>query len=158
MWITVNFTHSEQPATGLTPEIRIRSVETGDVVASGVMNEVGDGFYTYKFTGYDITKDYYIVADSITLVGEDRYVVGVTGEYGPNINTIYVLSDNIDYRTALIRKVLINRLELLDGNTDNWVLYDDDDVTPLIEWDVSDKDGDVIEQTRYTDSRRTRGQ
>lgn len=158
MWVTVNFTTLDAPATGLTPTIRIRSVETGDVVSSGTMTEVGDGFYTYEFTGYDITKDYYVFADSVTLVGSERYVTGVTGEYGPNINNIYILSDNIDYRTTLIRKILINRLELEDGGTENWVLYDDDDVTPIIKWNVTDKDDDAIEQTPYTDSKRTRGQ
>ena len=158
MWVTVNFTTADSPATGLTPTIRVRSVETGDVVSSGTMTEVGDGFYTYEFTGYDITQDYYIFADAVTLVGPERYVTGVTGEYGPNINNIYVLSDNIDYRTTLIRKILINRLELADGATENWVLYDDDDVTPLIRWNVTDKDDDAIEQATYTDAKRTRGQ
>jgi len=158
MWVTIYFQDYDTPATGLTPDIRIRSVETGDVVTSGTMSEIGEGWYKYDFSSYDISKDYYIFADAVSLVGPDRYQVGVTGEYGTNIDTINLLSDNIDYRTTLVRKILTNRLELEDGETENWVLYDDDDVTPIIKWNVTDKDDDVITQIPYSDSRRTRGQ
>lgn len=60
-------------------------------------------------------------------------------------------------RTGLIEKLLRNRLELEDGDTANWVLYDDDSVTPLLTWDVKDKDGDPIQMDKFVPARRTRG-
>jgi hypothetical protein len=57
----------------------------------------------------------------------------------------------------LIKKILQNRLELADGSANNWILYDDDDTTPLLTWSVSDKDGAAITQITGAPSRRTRG-
>lgn len=67
------------------------------------------------------------------------------------------LVSGMDVRLALVEKILRNRLELTDGDTANWVLYDDDSVTPLLTWDVSDKDGDVIQMNKFVPARRTRG-
>jgi hypothetical protein len=58
---------------------------------------------------------------------------------------------------ALIEKLLRNRLELSDGGVGNWVLYDDDDVTPLLSWDVTDKNGNPIAVPAGVPARRTRG-
>lgn len=60
-------------------------------------------------------------------------------------------------RTALIEKILRNRLELVPGDTDNWILYDDDNVTPLLRWSVTDKDGAPIRINAFVPARRTRG-
>jgi hypothetical protein len=60
----------------------------------------------------------------------------------------------------LMRKILNNRLELADGGitpTKNWKLYDDDDTTVLLEWDVTDKNGSNITQPAQAPARRTRG-
>ena len=59
--------------------------------------------------------------------------------------------------TTLIKKMLINRLELADGVANNWVLYDDNDTTPLLTFSVTDKDGLTISQPTGVPSRRTRG-
>jgi hypothetical protein len=56
-----------------------------------------------------------------------------------------------------IRKILVNRLELAEGSTGNWVLYDDDDSTVLLTWDVTDKDGTAITLSSGSPARRTRG-
>jgi len=69
-----------------------------------------------------------------------------------------ILSDAaIETTTQLIKKMLINRLELSDGGTNNWVLYDDDDSTPLLTFSVKDKLGNDITQPFAAPSRRTRG-
>ena len=60
----------------------------------------------------------------------------------------------------LVRKILNNRLELADGGvtpTDNWKLYDDDDTTVLLEYNVTDKTGTDILQPADSPARRTRG-
>jgi hypothetical protein len=156
MWITTYFNTNIAPVTGLTPMIKIREVETGTIVVSGTMSEVGDGFYTYDFAGYDITKDYYMFCDALTLPSKYRYKYLTSGEYGDIINTVGVLSDNVELRTLLIKKILTNRLELVDGDTNNWVLYDDDSATTLLTWDVTDKSDSAVEQEEGTESRRSK--
>lgn len=58
---------------------------------------------------------------------------------------------------VLIEKLLRNRLELADGGVGNWILYDNDDVTPLLTWDVTDKNGNPIAVPAGVPARRTRG-
>jgi hypothetical protein len=57
----------------------------------------------------------------------------------------------------LTKKMLVNKLELADGITDNWVLYDDDDATPLLTFSVTDKTGSGVIQADGAPSRRTKG-
>lgn len=63
----------------------------------------------------------------------------------------------LEARTALIEKILRNRLELADGQSGNWVLYDDDNATPLLTWNVVSKSGGPIVQGAGSPSRRSRG-
>ena len=158
MLFTTYFDATGFPISGLSPTIKITEVGSGSVVVSGAtMSEVGDGFYVYDFVGFDITKDYAILSDAVTLPDSIRYKDAATGEYGDIINNINLVSDNVELRTALIRKILTNRLELVDGDTDNWTLYDDDSTTPLFKWDVTDKtDTDVIQESN-NDAKRTKG-
>lgn len=65
--------------------------------------------------------------------------------------------DDTNIRIKLVEKILRNKLELADGSSGNWVLYDDDSVTPLLRWAVTDKDGDPINQAKFVPSKRTRG-
>jgi len=44
----------------------------------------------------------------------------------------------------LVRKLLRNRLELAEGTFNNWTLYDDDGVTIIERWHVSDKMGTAV--------------
>lgn len=77
----------------------------------------------------------------------------------------YVVDGNVlgfttEETLDLTRKILNNRLELADGGvspTKNWKLYDDDDTTVLLEYDVTDKNGTNILQPTQSPSRRTRG-
>lgn len=65
--------------------------------------------------------------------------------------------DDTNARVRLLEKIARNRLELMDGTTDNWILYDDDSVTPLLTFSVTDKNGAAIVQQNAVPSRRTRG-
>lgn len=158
MWITTYFQDSGVAVIGLSPIIRIRDVGTGNVVASGTMSDLGDGLYTFDFAGYDIEEDYVILCDAVTLLAGNRYKFLTSGEYGDIIDTVGLLSDNMEIRTLLIRKILTNKLELSDGDTANWVLYDNDDTSVLATWDVTDKIDGPIEEQPYSNSNRTRGQ
>jgi hypothetical protein len=60
MWITTYFQNAGVAVIGLSPIIRIRGVENGNVVASGTMSDLGDGLYTFDFSAYDIEEDYVI--------------------------------------------------------------------------------------------------
>jgi len=158
MWIVSFFTENGEPVIGLSPIINIRDVSNGSlVVSSGTMIEKGDGFYAYDFVGYDDTKDYAIRADSVTLSGTDRYAFASTGEYNESLNEIKSTVDDIDIRTLLVRKIQTNRLELLDGDTGNWQLYDDDDATILLTFNITDKNGDLIVQSSNIPSKRSKG-
>jgi len=162
MWITTYFHTSGTPTEGLSPIVRVRDVDAGGiVVASGIMSDLGDGIYTYEFTGYDIEGEYAILCDAITLPDVYRYKHLASGEYGDVIDTVNIIGDNVEFRTTLLKKIMTNRIELVDGgispNDANWILYDDDDSTVLATWDVTDKDDTDIEQEEYTDAKRSKG-
>lgn len=85
-------------------------------------------------------------------------IAGSAGEFLARLTA--ARADNIDdsnVRVRLLEKILRNRLELADGSTGNWVLYDDDSVTPLLTWSVTDKTGSGVVQQALVPSRRTRG-
>ncbi len=157
MWIGVYYVVGHDPATGLSPIIRIRDIEDGSVSASGTMTDKGEGLYAYEFVGYDITKDYTVFCDAITLYTPYRYKHATTNEYGDIINGIHLVTDEIDFRMELVKKIWRNRLDLTDGDTNNLVIYDDDNTTPLLEWDVTDMLDESILQQRYNTSKRTKG-
>ena len=157
MWITTSFQSGSTTASGLSPTIRIRDVSDGLVTASGIMTELGDGFYTYDFVVYDITREYAILCDAVTLSDFDRYKSLTTGEYGDIIDGIGLVTDNIDFRVELVKKIWQNKLELADGDAGNLVIYEDDDTTPRISWDVTDMIDDVIIQKSNYTSKRSRG-
>lgn len=156
MRIVAFFTDNDVPAMGLSPIVNILDVATGFTVVSGEsMVELGDGFYRYDFDIYEPARDYAIVCDSVTLSGSERYTYASSGEYAEVLNSIESTVGLVDTRTSLLRKIQTNRLELEDGNLDNWVLYDDDSTTPLLTFSVTDKDGQLIVQPPHTPSKRS---
>lgn len=157
MWVTSRFETPSGPAVGLLPTISIRSVDDGFVVSSGVMDEIGDGFYKYEFFGYEITKNYTILCDAVTIPKECRYQAVTSGEWGGVINNINLVSDEIDFRMDLVRKIVKNKLVLVDGTTENLIVYDEDDVSERIKWNVTDSSDVEITQEAHNTARRTRG-
>lgn len=141
--ITAYFTEAGTPKTGLTPTIRIRDVSDNSLkVTDASMTEIGDGWYKYTFTSFVIGTEYVIRCDGgATLTDPDRYVWG---------------SSSCD--VEVIRKLLMNRLELRNGTVDNWVLYDDDDTTELLKWSVTDYRGSGVRNVGGAPARRSRGQ
>lgn len=158
MFITTFFNNSVGPITGLIPTAKIKELDTGILVASGTMSEIGNGFYKFDFVGYDITKNYTVLYDAVTLPLPYRYKSSSSGEWGTIINNIDLTSDEIDFRVNLIKKIWKNKLILSDGDTKNLVIYEDDDVTPVIKYSVTDVSDDLIIQPSHISSRRTRGQ
>lgn len=137
------FRQDGAPKTGLTPTIRIRKLSDGSlVVTDGSMTEVGDGWYKYVFAGYVIGTEYAIRCDGgSSLSDTDRYICGSnSGE------------------TDTTRKILMNRLELRDGSSGNWVLYDDDDSTAMLTFNVTGKNSEAVSIPLNTPAKRSRGQ
>ena len=61
---------------------------------------------------------------------------------------------DIQVDAELCRKLLRNRLELTEGTSNNWTLYDDDNTTVLFRWNVLDKDGNGVRLPSYSPARR----
>jgi len=155
MWILAFFTEEGIPATSLDPLVKILDVETGlSIVNNESMLETGDGFYRYEFNAYEPSRDYAIICDSVTLSGSERYTYASSGEYHEVLDSIESTVGIVDVRTSLLRKIQTNKLELDDGDTDNWVLYDDDTASPLLTFSVKDKSGELIIQQPHTPSKR----
>ena len=157
MLISAQFSENGIPKDGLFPLVRVRDLSSGSIVVNNVaMVGTGDGFYIYNFSAYDSSKDYSVLCDSVTLSGSERYTYGTSDDYDLVTQIESTVSD-VGVRTILIEKIQRNRLELTDGNSDNWILYDNDNVTPLLTFSVTDKNGNAIVQPTSAPSRRTRG-
>ena len=74
-----------------------------------------------------------------------------------SMNNRLPLTPADEVSVSLILKILKNKLVLEDGTTGNWVLYDDDDATPLITWSVQDVCDSNVVQPPGAPSRRSRG-
>lgn len=92
-------------------------------------------------------------ATSAVIVGFEAALGGLEGD----IAAVDAKVTASGVETTLIKKILVNRLELAEGSTGNWLLYDDDDSTVLLTWDVTDKDGAGITLDTGVPARRTRG-
>lgn len=76
MLVSAYFAESGVPKTGLSPTVDIIDLSDNSVdVNDGAMDEVGAGFYKYDFSAVDVTKQYSVIADSVTLTGNERYAV-----------------------------------------------------------------------------------
>lgn len=157
MWIIVPFYDVSGPVTGLNPTINIKDIETNLLVVSGTMTDINDGFYTYDFSLYDLTKKYSIFCDSLILTGSYRYKSLNTDDYGRQLNNINMGIDNSDIKVGLLKRLLVNRLELVNGSINNFVLYNDDSATPLLTYSVTDRDSDIIVQVPHVVSKRAKG-
>lgn len=86
--ITTFFTSgSGAPAVGLTPTIRVLDVDTVTLVTASVMQEVGDGWYSFEFLQYDFSGSYAIRTDGgtgsldsrFTFAGNESFVDDIWG-------------------------------------------------------------------------------
>lgn len=68
-----------------------------------------------------------------------------------------VVDPVIPLTLELLKKMGTNRLELSPGITDNWILYDDNDIDPLLTFSVRDKSGFAIQLADGAPARRSKG-
>ena len=157
MLISAQFSENNMPKDGLSPIVRVRDFSDGSIVVNNAtMSGTGDGFYVYGFSAYNSSKNYSVLCDSVTLSGTERYTYGTSDDYDL-VTQIESTVNDIDVRAILIEKIQRNKLKLSDGSSDNWVLYDNDNVTPLLTFSVTDKNGNSILQPTGSPARRTRG-
>jgi hypothetical protein len=96
-----------------------------------------------------------IPGDAMALtVAERNSIRAAIMAYVVNSNTLGL---TVEQTLDLMRKILNNRLELSDGAASNWKLYDDNDISILLNYDITDKDGNTIFLEPVTPARRTRG-
>jgi hypothetical protein len=157
MLISAQFSENNIPKDGLSPLVRVRDLSNGSIVVNdATMSGTGDGFYVYDFFAYNSSKDYSVLCDSVTLSGVARYTYGTSDDYDL-VTQIESTVTDINIRTILIEKIQRNKLVLTDGSSGNWVLYDSDGTTPLLTFNVTDKDGNAIIQPAGAPARRSRG-
>lgn len=157
MWVMAHFTHSDVPVTGLSPLVTIVNIDTGaTVIGNAGMIDKGGGFYGYDFVAYDVTKNYTFTCDSVTLSGTERYNFATSGEYGTILDDIHDTVDTVDVRTLLLKKIQTNKLILNDGDIGNWTLYQDNGIEPLLVFNVSDKNSEMIISQVHVPSRRSK--
>ena len=68
----------------------------------------------------------------------------------------HVLPGSFGARMALLGKLQRNRLEEAPGNPGTLVLYDDDDVTPILTWQLRDGLGGAVVSSPGSPARRTK--
>jgi len=105
-----------------------------------------NGFDTSKIINHTTNERYSIL---ITQVGLPQNVESLPSA-GEIIEGTYV--DDM----VLVRKDITNRKDLASGKTNNWILYDDDSITPLLTWDVSDPYSREIQIAERVAARRTK--
>jgi hypothetical protein len=147
--------------------IEIENMNGGDTMS---LEGHGQLIINANCTGGTVAiRGHFMVTDNasgaVTLSEDARYDVQqvrdamkLTPAVGaPSSGSVDEHLDTTETFTTLIKKMLINKLELADGSASNWILYDDDDTTPLLTFSVSDKDGLTITQATGVPSKRTRG-
>ena len=159
MYITAFFTNNGIPAVALSPTIRIRDAATNALlVIDAAMTEIGDGWYKYDFATYDLAVDYTMLCDgTAALNNSERYVSvnrtstdiaalvwdaplsehATSGTTGYAQNRIALVETDVE----LIRKIETGRWKF---ESSQMIIYDDDGETPLIVFDLTDKDGRSI--------------
>ena len=132
MNIIAFFTDAGDPKEGLSPTIRVLTLDGSIIINDEAMTETGSGFYYYDFTTYDEDEDYCIRADGTSdLSGADRYV----------------FSSN---ETAGVGKIL--QIEkgkwAIKGN--QMIFYDTDGTTALYTFNLTTKNGTPTEKDVFT--------
>lgn len=70
---------------------------------------------------------------------------------------ILLLTDIISVDLTFLRKLAVNRLEEFAGNPGQLILWDDDDVTPLMRWNLRDGTGGPTQLAIGAPAKRSRG-
>ena len=148
MIFTAFFTNNGVPATGLTPTIKFKDVNSGtDITATitgGVttLTEVGDGFYQYTLNNYTGSQSYAVVVDGgIALQGRERYYVSANENYLEDIHGAKLEF----YSTGSIGKNIFNTNVINSGRykveNNQIIIYKNDNSTEIMRFNIFDSNG-----------------
>lgn len=161
MIFTAFFTNNGTPATGLTPTIKFKDVDSGTditvslVGAATTLTEVGDGFYQYTLANYTGSQQYAVLIDGgITLTGKERYYAWANENY---LNDIY--GANLEfYSTGSIGKNIFNTNVINSGRykvqNNQIIVYKDDNTTEIMRFNIFDSNGVAINNSVNVFERR----
>lgn len=159
------------PATGLSPTIRIRRLDTDAlVVTDDAMLEVGDGWYKYQYPFYSGTLDYAIRVDGTTSVpdgerflfaGNESFVEDIWDQplaFHSGVNGVVVPSGSTDGTITMGgARGFVFDIEggrwFIDETVNQMVFFKNDNTTEIARFDLKDSDGlpasdDVFERVR----------
>jgi hypothetical protein len=140
MIIIAFFTDQGTPKTGLSPTIDIIDIEADTIIVNnGSMTALTTmpHAYIYDFTAYNELKKYAITIDGgVSLNDLDRY------QY----------ATNFDGDIEIIRKKMTNT-SILNGNTNIFTDYDDDQITALRTFTFKDVNGNPTNRNVFTKER-----
>lgn len=169
--ITVFFTVSGVPTTGLTPTIDIWEVNPDSLVVTGAaMTEIGGGWYKYLYTSYDFAKSYVFTADGGPALNAcERYKIGgnesyeedisyqvweeptmlhmTPGSFGLEVNEIKADTTTIIMNVATAISLITTLMKYstnrtrIDPIAKTLTVYDNDCITPLEVFDLKDSAG-----------------
>lgn len=173
--------------SNLTPKVGATSVNISVTLTDGstgqtvllVIRRISGGFYldfndnTFKASGHTtrvLTMSEVDATDSIGVYEFDwnpstpvtapgGYLAEAQATISGTLHKTqdYINFTNVENDALLAKKMLINRLELADGSSNNWILFDDDDTTPLLTFSVTDKDSNLVSLPGGVPAKRTRG-
>lgn len=155
------------PVTGAAPVVALRRV------AGGTYLDWQDG--TFKASGWGVRQTpvpevnaslapgrYATELDLATIVGAPAGTV-LAAEYAATIDGVLTVTtetwlvSGTDADVDRVRKWFTNRLEEAAGNPGTLVLYDDDDTTPLLTWQLRDGLGGQTVYVPGRPARRSKG-
>jgi len=141
MWVTAVFLENNVPQTGLSPTIKIYKMSDQSVVVNGAaMSELGDGIYYYDFSAYGEDEDYSIVCDG---------GVALTNRYSYS-NSAF---DDLTTPIAALNTLATQSNQILKGRwkivSNQMIMYDSDDTTPLFTFDLKDLAGNPSMNTVF---------
>lgn len=155
MYLSAFFTNLGVPAESLSPTITVIDCSDNSIVIDAqVMTEVGVGWYKYNFTTHDQSKEYEVTCYESTLPTVEKYVV-FTLDAAADVPTVGEIADAVfdevmsghnapgtaGYALEMIRKIEMGRWKLTNNTM---TFYDDNGTTPILSFNITDKNGDEI--------------
>lgn len=127
------------PKTGLSPVVKIRKIDTGDVVVNNQpMTEIGDGFYKYNFSLYVSGNQYVALGDGGTVLSEeDRYVQAEIDE----VDFPQKIDEILDALTFL-KDIEGGKWQIINNQM---IFFKSDNVTEVARFNLYDKVGSPSE-------------
>ena len=146
MFVIVHYNKDGKPKEGLSPTIKIRDADTGNIIVENeYMTEVGDGYYKYPFTDIEENKEYLVICYSGEGLPENqRYSIGGidTSMKPPQLEDIVKQTveamEREDGTLDLVKQVELGRWIIKDNQM---IFYREDNETEIARYRLFDMYG-----------------